>query len=129
MHWKIWLERNNRIFRETKSSPAHVETKIKILFGESAPYFCKAKNSRPLEKAEKHWIDHFNIQDQQQQTNKNPHKEEWEIRMEERDFEDWQKKEKMHILFFDGASKGNPGLAGAGGVLVNPDRIPNFSFS
>ena len=49
--------------------------------------------------------------------------------MEERDFKDWQKKEKMHILFFDGASKGNSGLAGAGGVLVNPSGIPSFSFS
>jgi ribonuclease HI len=35
----------------------------------------------------------------------------------------------MHILFFDGASKGNPSLAGAGGVLVNPDGNPNFIFS
>jgi len=27
--WKIWLERNNRLFREVKSSPAHIATKIK----------------------------------------------------------------------------------------------------
>ena len=103
------------IFREIKSSPTHVATKIKALFGESAPYFCKAKNYMPLEKAEKHWINHFKLKDQQQQTSNNPHKEEWEIRMEERDFEDWQKKEKMHFLFFDGASRGNPAYQGQEG--------------
>jgi hypothetical protein len=64
--WKIWLERNNRIFRETKNSPAQVATKIKAYFGETAPYFCKVKNSKPLEPEEEHWIEHFNLKDQQQ---------------------------------------------------------------
>jgi hypothetical protein len=34
---KIWLERNNWMFRETKRIPTHVATKIKALLGESAP--------------------------------------------------------------------------------------------
>jgi hypothetical protein len=104
--WKIWLERNNRLFREAKSSPAQVATKIKAHFGESAPYFCKAVNSRPLEMEEKLWIEHLNLRDQQQQTHHNSHQQEWEIRMEEQEFEEWKRKENKYILFFDGPPKG-----------------------
>jgi hypothetical protein len=127
--WKIWLERNNRLFRETKSSPTKVATKIKSYFGESAPYFCKVKNSRPLESEEEQWIERFKLQDQQQQKGNNPQQENWEIKKEEQDFEEWKRKENKHILFFVGASKGNPGLDGGGGVLVSPTGHLELSFS
>jgi ribonuclease HI len=32
----------------------------------------------------------------------------------------WIQKQKTHTLYFDGASKGNPGEAGAGGILYDP---------
>jgi len=118
--WKIWLERNNRLFMETKRIPAQVATKTKAYFCESAPYFCKAKNLRPLEPKEVHWIERFKLRDQHQQIGSNSLQEAWEIWKEEQDFEDWKRKENQHILFFDGASKGNPGLVGRGGVLVSP---------
>jgi hypothetical protein len=105
--WNIWLERNNRLFREAKSIPAQVATKIKAHFGESAPYFCKEANSKLLELEEKLWIEHLKLQDQQQQTHNNSHHQEWEIRMEEQEFEEWKRKENKYILFFYGASKGN----------------------
>jgi hypothetical protein len=54
---------NSRLFRETKSNPTQVATKIKAFFGESAPYFCKVKNSRLLEPEEEQWIKSFNIRD------------------------------------------------------------------
>jgi hypothetical protein len=127
--WNIWLERNNRLFRETKSSPAQVATKTKAYFGESAPYFYKAKNSRPLEAEEEHWIEHFKLRDQQQQTGNNSLQEAWEIRKEDQDFEEWKRKENKHIFFFDGASKGNPGPAGGGGVLVSPTGHLELRFA
>jgi ribonuclease HI len=77
---------------------------------------------------EEHWIEHFKLQDQQQkQATTSPGN--WEIRKEEQDFEEWKRKENKHILFFDGASKGNPGLAGGGGVLVSPTGHPELSFA
>jgi hypothetical protein len=60
--WEIWLERNNRLFRDLKRSPAQVATKIHALFGESAPYFCQTKNSRALEGEEEQWLVQFKIQ-------------------------------------------------------------------
>ena len=34
-----------------------------------------------------------------------------------------------HTLFFDGASKGNPGMAGAGGVIFDPGGSKKEDFS
>jgi len=96
---------------------------------EKAPYFCKAKNSRPLEQEDEHWIAQFKLQDKQKNKNNNSHQEVWEIRKEEQEFEEWKTKETKHILFFDGASKENSGLAGGGGVLVRPTRFLEISFA
>ena len=38
-------------------------------------------------------------------------------------------KQSMHTLFFDGCSKGNPGRAGAGAVLYNPEGAEVFAES
>jgi len=65
--WKIWLERNSRLFRETKSNPAQVAIKINDFFGESVPYLCKVRNSKLLELEEEKWIKSFNIRDLPQQ--------------------------------------------------------------
>ena len=46
----------------------------------------------------------------------------WEIRLEENDFLIWRSKLKKRCLFFYGASKGNPGLAGGGGVLLSDEN-------
>jgi ribonuclease HI len=40
-----------------------------------------------------------------------------------------QPKPKMHTLFFDGCSKGNPGRAGAGAVLYDPHGAEVFAES
>ena len=39
----------------------------------------------------------------------------WEIRLDKSQFGNWMKERKMFKLFFDGASKGNLGMAGSGG--------------
>lgn len=49
----------------------------------------------------------------------------WQIRESETDFQDWITTQSRHSLFFDGAAKGNPGKAGAGGVVLNPDGKKN----
>ena len=32
------------------------------------------------------------------------------------------------VIFFDGASKGNPGVSSADGLVLSPDRLTKFSF-
>ena len=50
----------------------------------------------------------------------NPPKE-WKIRKNEEDFQAWISKQTTPSLFFDGATKGNPGIAGAGGLIINTE--------
>ena len=44
-------------------------------------------------------------------------------------FSDWWKSKSKATIFFDGASKGNPGKAGAGGLIFHPGRKLETSFS
>jgi len=42
----------------------------------------------------------------------------WKIHMGEEEFLEWKKGERKCLLFFDGASKGNPGVTGVEGIIV-----------
>lgn len=43
----------------------------------------------------------------------------WKIRLKEEEFANWIQKCNNFYLFFDGASKSNPGITGAGGLIIN----------
>jgi len=43
----------------------------------------------------------------------------WKIRLKEEEFATWLKNCNTYYLSFDNASKSNPGIAGAGGVICN----------
>ena len=60
---------------------------------------------------------------------KNKIKESWQIRLNEKDFSDWLIKQSSPLLFFDGATKGNLGKAGAGGVIKNNEGIVVHRFT
>jgi ribonuclease HI len=45
----------------------------------------------------------------------------WRIRESVDSFTNWWRTKNLTTIFFDGASKGNPGNAGAGGVIYSPD--------
>lgn len=44
----------------------------------------------------------------------------WQIRKNEEEFQAWLFTQTLPTLFFDGAAKGNPRLAGAGVIITNP---------
>ena len=85
--WNLWLERNNRIFRDNKRSTALVVTKIHALFGESAPYLCQSKNNQTLEAPEELWLDQFKTQSHNGINVSTPNQEDWEIRKGKQDFD------------------------------------------
>eukprot|EP00253_Pinus_taeda_P019461 PITA_19461 len=62
----------------------------------------------------------------------------WKIRLREEEFANWLQNCNSYYLFFDGASKSNPGIAGAGGLILNANgecvlyyewRLGNLSYS
>lgn len=53
----------------------------------------------------------------------------WEIRLEESEFLTWRATLNEVCLFFDGASKGNPGVVGGGGVLLSTDGTIACTYS
>jgi len=48
--------------------------------------------------------------------------------MNEKEFEEWRKRQKGFSLFFDGASKNNPRKSGAGGVIIDPNGKTIVSY-
>ena len=44
----------------------------------------------------------------------------WEIRLPINEFKSWLREQNSFAFFFDGASKGNLGVARAGGILLDP---------
>ena len=54
----------------------------------------------------------------------------WQIRKNPKNFSNWWTKLECHSLFFDGASKGNLRLAGAGGVIFYPrgNRLKYYAW-
>jgi ribonuclease HI len=54
---------------------------------------------------------------------------EWRIRVDKDKFQTWWRSKNLTTIFFDGASKGNPGAAGAGGVIYSPDGSSKEIFS
>ena len=125
--WCIWLERNQRIF-QNKSQPAwQVSVKIKALLGEVVRNTKIPPNKAELSEQEKLWTQSFKIQEKNSKVIKKL--ENWEIRLDNSQFENWLKERKLFKLFFDGASKGNPGEAGGRGVVLNPTGKVEIEYS
>jgi ribonuclease HI len=106
-----------------------VVANIQALFGESAQYLCQSNYSGKLDELEVLWLDQFKIRSANGVTAISPSTEDWEIRKEKQEFDNWKLERKAYILSFDGASKGNPGLAGGGGIIESPSAEIMMSYA
>eukprot|EP00253_Pinus_taeda_P027195 PITA_27195 len=100
--WKIWLARNQKVFTDHHLSPLQVAAKARALLIESVQHQY-VKEDPFLQQAEKRWIDGS--------------------------FQAWWRAQNLCSIFFDGASKGNPGPSGAGGIIYSPEGRSKDSFS
>jgi ribonuclease HI len=123
--WQIWLERNRRVFRDESLTMQFIIIKIKILWKESLGEHLSDLN---LSQQDLEWgasLDlRFSGDTRQQKDIK-----EWKFRGKEKDLSDLLLRQSRCSLFFDGAAKGNPGLAGAGGIIKNKEGIIVSKFA
>jgi len=126
--WKIWIERNRRIFQEEFRSSTKVASICKALLGEVIESKHHLNNSIDLNPQELSWLSNFSTKASISSSLKST-TEPWEVRMDEQEFIKWRHKLSESCLFFDGASKGNPGQAGGGGVIFSADNSLRTSFA
>ena len=127
--WKVWLERNNRIFRDLAASPAQVASKVKALIGELVTSKVNLTNEVIPDREEYSWFHDLEPSLLTRSKNTTKHYSSWEIRLEEQEFIKWRASLNKHILHVDGASKGNLGPTGSGGVLLDYSGKIVFNFA
>eukprot|EP00253_Pinus_taeda_P005523 PITA_05523 len=124
--WQLWLERNSRIFRNLFHNARTVAIKVKTQLKECLGGH---NNDSNLTQLDRDLGSSLNLIFQQNIRSMAP-SEEWQIRGKGKEgFHSWTLKQKMHSLFFDGAVKGNPDNAGAGGVIKSKDGAEILHFA
>eukprot|EP00253_Pinus_taeda_P013625 PITA_13625 len=124
---QLWLTRNQQIFKETQYSLHQVAAKAKALLLEAAQQQY-IKEDPLLRPEEKRWLA---IDPLSRKYRTSPLKANLELRKRETDdiFQSWWRAQNVTTIFFDGASKGNPGAVGAGGVIYFAEGLSSISFA
>jgi ribonuclease HI len=125
--WQIWLARNDQIFNRNRHSPLQVAVKAKAFLLEAAQqqYFNEDPLLRP---EERRWLSPIEPSPRKLLLIPQTANLEWRIREPEDSFINWWRSKNLTTIFFDGASKGNPENAGAGGVIYSSDGILRDCF-
>ena len=125
--WGLWNERNYRIFQDKKKPPSKIVVKIQALLMEIISSLKIPSNTSSLTEKEREWMQ--NVKPMADNSMAAKKMEAWEIRMDNSQFGNWLKERKIFKLFFYGASKGSPGKARGGGVIINPDGEVEVEYS
>eukprot|EP00253_Pinus_taeda_P015500 PITA_15500 len=127
--WKLWMERNNRLFRNESCNPTKVIIKVKALLGETLDANSAEKTGKALSREEELWLNGLVPNHKDCATVATSVHSNWEIRLEEQEFIKRRSALNENCLFFYRASKGNPGFAGGGGVLLSPNGSEVIRFA
>ena len=123
--WNIWLARNLMIFKGEETSVKKLYNKAWSLNLEALSTKCQGNLSiLDLHVEERNYIGHLLDKRNTTQIRSSPisranSRYSWKLRMKKKEFTGWLKNNNTHYLFFDDASKSNPGSAGAGGIICN----------
>jgi hypothetical protein len=126
--WKLWLARKKILFAGESCLPTSVANKAINVLSEQFTQMKLSTNSlNSLDNMEWVWLDNLSITFSD--NSPPPSHPPWQIQLSIDEYENWIKTRNNYILCFDGASKGNPGVAGAGGVLFYLGGHTDFSFA
>lgn len=126
MLWSIWLAGNRRIFKDKNTASRIFSNKEKNLALKTISVKTHSNiNVTRYNVEERSFISYIlgeNNSIQKGKTGKVQRNQEihpWKIRLKEEEFANWLQNCNNYYLFFDGASKSNPGIVGAGGLILN----------
>jgi hypothetical protein len=126
--WKLWLTRNEQTLNNTAWTPNMVAAKAKGLLLETF----SSQNHKvdiSLQQEEKNWLSTFVLTHWIHNIDKPHLKNKWRLRDNHDIFQSWWRKQGITTVFFDGTSKGNPGTAGAGGLIYSIEGRIQETFS
>ena len=126
--WKLWLARNEQIFNNASWNPTTVAAKAKGLLLETLSNQ-QLKDESTLLPAERKWLGTYVYRNRNQSAVRPQQNPEWRLRGKDEEFQSWWRKQGITTIFFDGASKGNPGTAGAGGLILSQDGSSKETYS
>eukprot|EP00253_Pinus_taeda_P003539 PITA_03539 len=120
--WQIWNTRNNSIFNDKKPCLNKTIAKTVALISETIEangyVYTDPANSDPKVQE---WVAKFKIKPSiSKRISVSQADKTWKLRGTNQEVEIWIQKQNRPTLFFDGASKNNPGQAGAGGIIRDP---------
>jgi hypothetical protein len=127
--WKIWLERNARVFQGKATRESQVSAKSKAMMVEFLSSINFLANKDKLTPNEEEWLSSLIPSAFKVSIAPQPSTFEWEIILDPSTFTNWRKSLQRHSLFLDGASKGNPGEVGEGAVIIDLEEIKVLSYS
>eukprot|EP00253_Pinus_taeda_P002659 PITA_02659 len=120
--WQIWIARNKCIFNNKKPCIARTIAKTVALISKTIETngFSQIDPEQTEAKVQE-WVNKFNIEARiKKKSNIDQGNQEWKLRGTKKEVENWIQKQRRPTLHFDGASKNNPGQAGAGGIIKDP---------
>ena len=126
--WQLWIARNKSIFNDEKVVPARIASKaVGMIAKKFASNSISFPNEERIPNPYSSWCRIYlqEVSPLQFKTPKSSATQPfrtfpWEIRLNSSDFKTWLRERNSYALFFDGASKGNPRVSGAGGILLDP---------
>lgn len=128
VYWQIWLARNDQIFNGHHLPPLQVAAKAKAFLLEAAQQQFHKEDPLLLPE-ERRWLHPLEPAPRKSPLTPQTTNPEWRRRDSEDAFSIWWRSKKLTTIFFDGASKGNPGTAGAGGIIYSTDGTLKDCFS
>eukprot|EP00253_Pinus_taeda_P024119 PITA_24119 len=121
--WQIWLARNKYVFNNKNPSIASILAKTIAIISESiSTNLIALPDQSSWQHAETQWYNNFSLSYtniQHPQTKAHKKKSHWKLRGIKEEVNQWISDQKRPTLHFDGASKNNPGKAGARGIIKN----------
>eukprot|EP00253_Pinus_taeda_P016469 PITA_16469 len=117
--WQIWIARNKCIFNNKKPSiPSTLAKSIALISETISANGIVQSNQEIWNPREMEWIGKFSYESRSHKTASTGQKKiDWKLRGSDEEIKEWIQNQKRPSLQFDGASKNNPGQAGAGGVI------------